>query len=281
MKSILNVQLVIVDPQVDFCTPGMALPVAGADKDMERLALMIDRVGPKLNDIHVTLDSHRLVDISHPIWWKRVGDGQPPSPFTLLGLDGDRIVKLDPKTLAPTGEEYTTYMPSYLKRSREYLKAIATGKRYLHCIWPPHCLIGTPGHNVHPALIPALQKWESNFATVGHVTKGSNIWTEHFSAVKAEVPDPADPTTQINAGFIQTLETADMVLVAGEARSHCVACTVRDTVSSFTDPKYAEKLILLSDCMSDVPGFEALGEAFIKEMKSLGARVSTSVDCLA
>ena len=276
----MRIHAVIVDPQCDFCDPKGTLYVAGGGKDMTRLAKMIDRIGNKLDDIHVTMDSHRLIDISHPKWWKRVGDGAQPNPFTILGLEDKRIVKMDPKadgSLVPTSEEYTTYLPSFLNRSREYIKQLADTKRYPHCIWPPHCLIGTWGHNVYPDIAEALRRWEdSQFATTDYVTKGSNPWTEHFSGIKAEVPDPNDPTTQINTGLIQTLETADIVVVAGEALSHCVANSVRDVASCFSDPKYVEKITLLTDASSNVTGFEHFGKAFMDEMTKKGMQVSTT-----
>lgn len=63
----MKVHLVIIDPQIDFMdSKGSALPVPGANADMNRLAAMIGRVGNKLEDIHVTLDSHRIIDIAHP-----------------------------------------------------------------------------------------------------------------------------------------------------------------------------------------------------------------------
>jgi nicotinamidase-related amidase len=85
------------------------------------------------------------------------------------------------------------------------------------------------------------------------VTKGSNPWTEHFSAVKAEVPDPEDPTTQVNTRLIQTLEDADLILLAGEAETHCVMNTVADIADFFSDAKYVEKMVWLTDATSPVP----------------------------
>ena len=79
----------------------------------------------------------------------------------------------------------------------------------------------------------ALTEWESRFAFVDYVTKGSNILTEHYSAVQADVPDPSDASTQINTRLIQTLENADLVAIAGEARTHCLANTVRDIADGF------------------------------------------------
>lgn len=295
----MRVELLIVDPQNDFCIADDghggkgALVVPGADVDMARLATLIDRIGGRLDDIHVTLDSHRIVDQAHPAWWVRVSDGAHPAPFTILGIhpDGKRVVKLDADAsgLHPTDEEYRTYLPSYLhkdgptgKGSFGYLEALAAKDRYPHVIWPPHCLIGMWGHNVIPPLASALRRWEEGqFAEVDYVTKGSNAWTEHYSGVQAEVPDPKDSTTQINTRLIETLEKADIVAVAGEALSHCVANTVSDIATAFKDAKLVQKLVLLTDASSNVTGFEFQGEAFMKDMLAKGMKTATTVDFLA
>jgi nicotinamidase-related amidase len=113
------------------------------------------------------------------------------------------------------------------------------------------------------------------------VTKGSNPWTEHFSAVQAEVPDPEDPSTQVNVGFIRTLEEPDLIAVTGEALSHCLANTGRDIVRNFSDPRYVEKLVLLTDATSNVPGFEKYGSDFVSELVGLGMKTSTTDRFLA
>jgi len=65
----MNIQLLVIDPQNDFCSPSGSLYVKDAEKDMERLALMVGRLSKQLDDIHVTLDSHRLFDVAHPSYW--------------------------------------------------------------------------------------------------------------------------------------------------------------------------------------------------------------------
>lgn len=295
----MNIQLLLVDYQNDFCVADDGhgnkgtLVVPGADKDASRTATMIKRLGPKIDDITATLDSHQTIGIERPKWWKRVGDGAQPAPFTSLGIhqDGKRIVKVDFSTGAPvyTDEEYTTFLPSMLnkggptgKGSFGYLEALAAGGKYPHVIWPVHCRIGGWGHNIVPELHNALCEWEEScFAKVSYVTKGSNPFTEHFSGVQAEVPDPKDPSTQVNTSLIQTLEEADIIAIAGEALSHCVASTVRGVASAFSDPKYIEKLVLLTDASSNVTGFEFLGDAFLKDLKALGMKTSTTTDFLS
>ncbi|MBM4375189.1 MAG: cysteine hydrolase family protein [Deltaproteobacteria bacterium] len=264
-KTSPNVHLLVIDPQNDFCDPNGSLYVKGAEGDMDRVAGLVDRMRDRLAAIHVTLDSHRKVDISHPIWFQDAR-GRNPAPFTVITAED-----LERGT-------WTTTRPSAFKRTLAYLNALATGGRYPHVIWPYHCLIGDAGHNVWPKLSSAVHAWEDRFAMAEFVTKGSNPWTEHFSAVQAEVPDPEDPTTQINTQLIATLEEADVILLAGEALSHCLANTVRDIANRFADPRYVSKLVLLTDASSNVTGFDQYGESFLRELTARGMRTSTTKD---
>ena len=263
--------LLIIDPQNDFCAPQMgSLYVPGADQDMDRLTQMIDRLRSQLTDIHVTLDSHHLIDIAHPDFW-RDSAGNPPPAFTQITADDLRQGR------------WMTRLPSARDRSLNYLETLEHQDRYPHTIWPPHCLIGSAGHNVYTPLFESLRRWEAErFALVDYVTKGSNLWTEHFSAVQAEVPDPMDPSTQINAHLMDTLEQADMILLAGEAGSHCLANTVRDIVKHFSAPEYISKMVLLEDATSPVPGFESHQDHFIRDMRQMGMQITNTRDlCLA
>jgi nicotinamidase-related amidase len=263
-----SIHLLAIDPQNDFCDPNGSLYVPGADEDSKRLAGFVTQAKDKLDDIHITMDSHNRVDISHPIWWKD-SSGNHPSPFTV-------ITAADVKA-----GTWTTTQAWMQERSLAYLEALETGGRYPHVIWPYHCLIGSEGGLVYPELFNAVQDWTDRFAKPDFVAKGSNPWTEHFSAVRAEVPDPQDPGTQINTAFIQTLEQADDILLAGQALSHCVANTMRDIADNFSDPAYLAKVILLTDCSSNVPTFEQLGDDFVRDMRARGMRVSTTSDYLA
>jgi nicotinamidase-related amidase len=129
-------------------------------------------------------------------------------------------------------------------------------------------------------------EWErKNFAMVIYVTKGSNLWTEHYSAVQADVPDPQDPSTNLNMGLIETLEKADIILLAGEARSHCLANTVRDIADNFGEES-VKKMVLLQDATTDVadqPGstmYADMGEKFVSDMMARGMQVSTTEEFL-
>jgi nicotinamidase-related amidase len=258
----------IIDPQEDFCSPQGSLFVPGADTDMTRLAALIRRLGNRIEALHVTLDSHHALDIAHPIWWQDP-NGDSPAPFTIItqaDADSGRWIATD---------------PSARERSHEYVRRLATNGRYPLCIWPYHCLIGSAGHAVVPELHRALIEWESSALTpVEFVTKGSNIWTEHYSALRADVPDPADPTTMLNERLIQTLREADLIFVAGEAGSHCVANTVRDIVEALGDDTLLQKIVLLTDATSPVTGFEALQEAYLSDMAARGLKTATTDDFL-
>ncbi len=267
-KKGASVHLLVIDPQNDFCNPNGSLYVSGGDADMDRLAKMVDRLRDRLSAIHVTLDSHRKVDISHPIWFRN-SSGNRPDPYSVISAAD------------LTSGRWTTTRPSAHKRTLSYLETLEASGRYPHVIWPYHCLIGDEGHNVWPALSAAIHAWEDRFSMADFVTKGSNPWTEHFSAVQAEVPDPTDPTTQVNTDLIATLEEADVVLLAGQALSHCLANTVRDIADKFADPKYVSKLVLLTDASSNVTSFESYGDDFMRELRAKGMRTSTTTDVLS
>jgi len=97
----------------------------------------------------------------------------------------------------------------------------------------------------------------------------------------ADVPDPSDASTQINTRLIQALENADLILIAGEARTHCVANTVRDIANNFGSDSFIAKLVLLTDAASDIPGFEAHAQNFMDEMVGRGMQLSTTTEFLA
>lgn len=260
----MGVKLLIVDPQMDFMDRAGergALAVEGADADMRRLAGLIRRLGSRLEEIYVTMDTHDRMDIAHPGWW-RGRNGEEPAPFSTISAEQ-----------AESGE-WRASRPRDHERSVAYLKALEASGRRAHTIWPEHCVKGTRGREAHPELMEALMEWErATGKEVSWVSKGENPFTENFSGFKAEVPDPSDPKTMMNTGLADAIARgADSILIAGEALSHCVAETARD-LADHMGPGAAGKLALIGDACSPVGGCEALGEAFIEEMLSRGARV--------
>lgn len=267
-----KIDLVIVDPQADFCSKNIpatgkagALYVDGAEEDVKNIVNFIKKFGKELNDIHVTLDSHQALHIAHPSFWIN-SNGEHPNPFTL-------ITKAD----IDSGTWRAAFPPLQAK-AKAYVETLEKNARYVLCIWPEHCLIGSPGHGVVPELAEVLHEWSrTEYALVNYVTKGSNPFTEHYSAIKADVIDPEDPTTDLNVNFIQLLMQSDEVLFTGEALSHCVANTFLDVADEFGDDN-VKKLVFLEDTSSNVPAFETLGTDFINKMKARGMRISNTKD---
>ena len=266
--------LVIIDPQNDFCDPKGTLYVKGAEEDMQRLADFLDSPrGDKIQQISVTLDSHHYFDIAHPIFWVDSAGNNPAPLATMISHDDVMNGVWTPKK------------PGMLQYAQEYTKKLDENGRYPLMVWPTHCVVGTWGSAIHPTLEAALQRWAArNTTTIGYVAKGNNPLTEHYSAVKADVPHPRDPSTNINTGFIQSLENADNVLIAGEASSHCVLYTVRDIADEFGDTNIS-KLIMLTDAMSPVeaPGvdFPQMALDFQSDMQDKGLRLSTTDQWMA
>lgn len=257
----LNTLLLIVDPQNDFCDPRGSLYVPGAQKDMERLADFIKLNRTKIDHIEVTLDSHNWIHIAHPIFWIN-SKGEQPKPFTIIELED---------VIGPDPHWHARHL-SYQERAIDYVKKLKESGQYELTIWPPHCLIGTWGHDVYPCLMDALHSYEETFSSIHYSLKGSNPLTEHYSAIKAEIPHPEDLATEINKALLDKIKQADRVVIAGEALSHCVANTVKDIAKSLGQESLS-KWTLLVDASSNVKGFEHLGKDFLTTMEKLQVQI--------
>lgn len=263
----------MIDPQNDFCIatgPGGekgALVVGGADADMARLATFITKNKRRIDEIHCTLDSHQSVHIAHPIFWVN-SKGQHPNPYDIITADDVK------------NGTWRAFNPRWQARAQAYVDTLAKNGRYLLCIWPPHCLIGTWGHSIVPSVAAALVDWETEkFNKVNFVAKGSNLFTEHYSGVQADVPDDNDPSTKLNTNLIDALTEADEIVITGEALSHCVANTVQDVATQF-GPDNIKKFTLLTDTTSPVglPVFVEMGKKFVLDMVAKGMRVTTTAN---
>jgi len=270
-----NIHLLAIDVQNDFCTPKnpdtgkeAVLYVPNAYGDTEHLAVMFERAGEKINRIHVTLDSHQELHIGHaPMWIDE--NGKHPNQHTPISADD---IENDVWRVVVEGEK---------QRVLQYARKLEEdGKRQIY-IWPTHCVIGTWGHALAPAFADALSEWQiKNKSWGNYIVKGTNPWCEHYSALKAEVPDRFDPTTQINNRLVEALKKADALLVTGQALTHCVGETIRTLVEEFKTKELIEKIVLLIDTTSSVGGFEDEGEALIQEMLGRGMRIANSTEVL-
>lgn len=269
--------LLVIDPQNDFCdlpesyrpelpqggraTP--SLPVSGSHRDLLRVAELVASAGAALSAITITLDSHQRLDIAHPTFWQTASGG-PVSPFTTITAED-----------VESGR-YALRLAEGKPRALRYLRELAERGRYQHMVWPVHCEVGSWGHNVHPALRAAYNAWEEQtLRAVAKVTKGENPWTEHYSAIEAEVPDETDPRTGTNVALLTDLRRADRLYIAGEASSHCVKATTEHIASAFT-PEEVKRIVLVTDGMSPVAGFEAAHDGFLRDMQARGVRLATA-----
>lgn len=261
-----NAHLLIIDPQIDFCCPEGSLYVNGADKDMDRLARLIYNQAENISEITVTMDMHKRYHIANPVFWINES-GENPEPYTILTAKDVE----DGKWKAANKEHRAWGL--------KYLKTLEKNGRYQLCIWPYHCVIGTVGNNIYPAVLDALSFFEcTHFKKVNYINKGSCCLTEHYSALFADVPIPHESSTHINKKLLISMAEADSVLVAGEALSHCVANSVTDIGNSLN--RDLSKFTLLKDATSSVVGFEYLGDEFINRGISIGMKVSDTVNVM-
>ena len=279
MKNKKPIEVVIIDPQNDFTdiraqgddpvgfvAPNgtefrSALPVAGALEDAQRLSGMIQRLGAKLSNIHVTLDTHQQLDVAHPMMWID-SQREAPAPYTQITVQDVREGK------------WRAFNPAFQARLQTYVEQLEANGRYPLTIWPPHCLAGTWGHNVVAPVMDGLLAWERDRRRrVSFLMKGHNPWTEHYSGVQADVPDPDDPTTQLNTELIETLKEADLVLFSGQALDFCVANTVRDIADNFGEEQ-VKKMVLIEDTTSPVFGYDGAAKQFLNEMKARGMQTA-------
>src|SRR5207253_7213509 len=136
------------------------------------------------------------------------------------------------------------------------------GKKQL-MIWPFHCMEGTAGRALVPALSEAIMYHSgARMAQPVYLTKGTIAHTEFYSVVEPEVKYEKHPEGTINTRFLEIVSQFDLVYVAGEARSHCVLETMNSVMRHFSSqPEIIDKLRFLDDCTSSIAGFEESTEA--------------------
>jgi len=254
-----KIALLIIDAQNAFCIPEFELFVAGqsgtgAIDDNRRLSKFIYHNLANITKIYTTLDTHQVMQIFHPIFLVN-NAGEHPQPYTTITYED--IVKGHwkfNKTIASNlnispkyGQELLLY----------YSKVLEVRGKYALTIWPYHALQGSIGH----ALVSSIEE-AIFFHTIARESqpqfeeKGNIPFTEHYSALSPEILDGPDgkPIARKNEYFMQLLDTFDIVIIAGQAKSHCVAWTIDDLLSNFllVDKELVKKVYLLEDCTSPV-----------------------------
>lgn len=252
--------LLLIDVQKDFCLPQGSLYVAGrsgrgAIDDSRRTAEFIYRNLPLISGITTTLDTHFAYQIFFPAFWVDK-DGATLAPFreiTASQIDSGEVAPNPAVAKWLAAGNYAWLVAEV----RHYCEMLEKAGKYKLYLWPPHCLLGGDGHPlvgvIHEArLFHAFARGAQSLVEV----KGGHPLTENYSVIQPEVLARHDgrPLAQKNTLFLKTLLTADRVIIAGQAASHCVKSSIDDILSEIaaTDPALAKKVYILRDCMSAV-----------------------------
>lgn len=282
--------LVAVDVQNTFCIPGFELYVSGrsgtgAVDDNRRLCEFIYRNLHNITQIVPTMDTHQAIQIFHSIFL--VNDrGEHPTPFTLIKEEdlARGVWKFNP-AIADSLEISPDFGQRHLLH---YARRLKESGKYDLTIWPYHAMLGGIGH----ALVAALEEAIFFHAIARYSQpdihiKGNHPLTEHYSVLGPEVATSADGMllVQKSEKFLQKLVEFDAVIIAGQAKSHCVAWTIADLLRDVMkrDKSLVDKVYLLEDCTSPVvvPGvvdYTDQADAAFRRFAEAGMHVVHSSD---
>lgn len=254
-----KIALVGVDVQNTFCLPDFELYVggrsgAGAIDDNRRLCEFIYRNLGAITQICPTMDTHQALQIFHSAFL--INDqGEHPAPLTLVSAEDIEkgVWKFNP-ILTETLHLREDYGQQHLL---SYTRALRASGKYDLTIWPYHAMLGGIGH----ALVSAFEE-AIFFHSIARYTrpnfqiKGDNPLTENYSVLGPEVltgPE-GDLIAEKNHAFIDLLLDYDAIVIAGQAKSHCVAWTIQDLLDGILqrDESLTRKVYLLEDCSSPV-----------------------------
>jgi nicotinamidase-related amidase len=286
-----RVCLLAVDVQNTFCIPGFELFVAGrsghgAVDDNLRLVDFLYRNLGTVSQIVASLDTHRVMQVFHPVWLIDE-HGNHPSPYTLVSAED---VESGRYRVNPAVAGALSLELSYLERHlAHYTRALASGGKYDLTVWPYHAMLGSVGH----ALVSAVEE-AFFFHAVARQSqrdfrvKGDNPLTEHYSVLGPEVTEGPDGERlgEKSRDLVETLLRYDAVVIAGQAKSHCLAWTIDDLLD---DPQaraeLAPRTYLLEDCTSPVvvPGaidYTDEADRAFERYRDAGMQVVRSTDRL-
>lgn len=269
-EDTFRLAVLLVDVQNTFCVPDFELFVAGrsgtgAVDDNRRLCEFLYRNLGRITQIVPSLDTHRAMQVFHPVWLVDAA-GNHPEPYTLVSPDD---VESGRWRVNPAVAESLGLDLAYAERHLlHYARRLAERGKYRLTVWPYHGMLGGIGH----ALVSAVE--EAVFfhgiardSQPDFQVKGENPLTEHYSLLGPEVTDgpDGDEIGARNTALVERLSEFDAVVVAGQAKSHCVAWTIDDLLEADDRPdrRPAERTYLLDDCSSPVvvPGADYTDDA--------------------
>ena len=259
--------LLLVDVQNTFCIPGYELFVGGrsgngAVADNVRLCQFLYCNLPHITKIACTLDTHTAMQIFHEVFW--INDaGEHPVPLQTLITQEDIETgkwRVNPAIAGsinlseiPQSDQYA-WLKAY---GEHYVQTLTADGKYPLAIWPYHAMLGGIGHAVVSAVDEAcFFHTIARKAQTHYEIKGRNPLTENYSVLRPEVLNDAEgqPIAEKNSAFLQMLLGYDRIIIAGQAKSHCVAWTVSDLLEEIgqTDIALAKKVYLVDDLTSPV-----------------------------
>jgi nicotinamidase-related amidase len=201
-----------------------------------------------------TLDTHQAIQIFHRIFLLD-GDGNHPEPFTQVTAEDVASGRWQVSAPAAAGLGLD---PEYANEHlRYYTRTLEEGGKYSLTIWPFHAMLGGIGYALAAAVEEALFFHSiARYAPLDFQPKGNNPLTEHYSMLGPEVDVDleGEPLGKRNQPLVERLLQYDAVLIAGQAKSHCVAWTIEDLLSdpNVQERGLEEKVYLLEDCTSPV-----------------------------
>jgi nicotinamidase-related amidase len=268
--------LMLVDVQNTFCIPNFELYVAGrsgtgAVDDNRRLCEFIYHNLGTITQITATMDTHRAMQIFHAIFLVDE-NGEHPAPYTNVSAEDVRNGKW--KFNPALAGQFGISAQAGQERLQHYTSQLEDIDKYALTIWPYHAMLGGIGHALVSSVEEALFFHSIARLSPTHFeVKGDRSFTEHYSVIGPEVErgPQGEKLGEHNNQFVETLKDVDRLIIAGQAKSHCVAWTIADLLSDLQkeDPALAKRIYLLEDCTSPVvvPGAdytEQADEAFAR-----------------
>lgn len=254
-----NTAILGIDIQNDFTTPTGGLFINGAERDVIRMASFIDAFGSSINYMALTLDSHQPVHISSQCYWKD-REGYPPALHTNITADD-----------VEAGE----WTPQYNQNTvLAYLRALEA-KGEVCVIWPPHCILGSQGWAFNTMFAKALYTWSVvHSGTYDVFLRGMCQTTEHYSIFKANIELQNVEETKFNNKLLNKLCEFDRIIVMGESADFCVSRSIADLLDAA--PEMAERLVILTDCMSWVIPNNTKAEILFEKAYNMGVTFTTT-----
>lgn len=291
----IKVCLLLIDNQITFCTPppwgqlyvGGRSGTGAVDDSVRTCEFIYNNLGV-ITKIIPTLDTHMANQIFHPVFWVDK-DGNHPNgalaPFISLDEIKSGIWSPNPALADELCSGNYMWLKAY---AQHYAQTLTNNGQYQLEVWPYHGMLGGVSHAMVPVIEEAaffhniVRSSQTEFEI-----KGGNPLTENYSVLQPEVLTRHDgkPIAQKNAQLFNHLVSYDMVIVCGQAKSHCLAWTMENMRTEILtkDPDLAKKVFIMEDCTTPVviPGvidFTDMADAAFEKFKTSGMHVVKSTD---